>query len=172
MPTDQQVSIPIEILRSELGFSSPIPEEKLEIWANVSIPQAGIFKEKGGYQPFSITRQAHFHPAPNIFVAGGIRGSKSVSLSMEGVSWAPHSDLQWLGGQAYSDCRQEFEYLAEALLSLNWVSSRNISFPQNQYQPCSLETDWGTLIETKSLADTGDSLMSRAPDFIGLCEPG
>lgn len=87
------------------------------------------------------------------------------------VSWLPHSDLQWLGGEAYVDCRQEFEYIAEAALSLGWTNNRLISFPQNQYQPCVLETIWGTLLETKSTADEG-SLMSRAPDVIGLCEPG
>lgn len=162
---------PISLQRLDQGLSTPIPEEKLEIWRNMSIPQTNIRKETGGYKPFSITRQAHFHPARTKHVAGGVRGSKSQSLAAEIVPWFLHSDLIWLGGEAYVDCRQEFEYIAEAALSLGWTNNRLISFPQNQYQPCVLETVWGTLLETKSTADES-SLMSRAPDVIGLCEPG
>lgn len=162
---------PISLQRLDQGLYTPIPEEKLEVWKNITIPQTNIRKETGGYKPFSITRQAHFHPARTKFVAGGVRGSKSVSTAMEILPWMLHSDLIWLGGEAYVDCRQEFEYIAEAALSLGWTNNRQISFPQNQYQPCVLETNWGCLLETKSTADES-SLMSRAPDVIGLCEPG
>lgn len=166
---------PIEVQRSRLGFSSPFPEEKLLLWSYVTLPQTGITRgirrESGGYQPYPILAQAHYHPARTKLVAGGIRGSKSIGLAMEALSWLPHSDLLWLAGESYDDCRQEFEYLMEAAVGLNWTDNRLITFPQGKYQPCSFETFWGTLVETKSASDPG-SLMSRAPDFIGLCEPG
>lgn len=140
----------------------------------VSIPQTGprgIRKETGGYKPSKIVRQAHFHPARTKLVAGGIRGMKSMSEAMECLSWLPHTDLSWLAGKSYDDCRQEFEYIMEAAISLGWTDNRLVSFPQNKYSPCSLETYWGSLVETKSADDPG-SLMSRAPGFIGFCEPG
>lgn len=59
--------------------------------------------------------------------------------------------------------------MAEAALSLGWVS--RLTWGQNKYQPCVMETNWGAVVETKSASDPA-SLMSRAPDFIGLCEPG
>lgn len=138
----------------------------------MSIPQTNIRKETGGYRPISkVIAQAHFHPARVKFVAGGVRGSKSQSMAAEFIAWMMHSDLQWLVGQNYNDCRQEFEYIAEAALSLGWTNQRLLTFPQNIYQPCALETIWGTLLETKSAADEA-TLMSRAPDIIGFCEPG
>lgn len=151
--------------------SSPFPEEKFELWKNLTIPQTGIKKETGGYQPFSVMTQAHMHPARFVLTAGGIRASKSVGIAAETIAWAPHSDLIWLGGDAYETSRQEFEYVMEGLLSLGWTTPSLISFPQNRYNACSLETTWGTLIETKSLADP-KTFASRAPDFIAICEPG
>lgn len=135
----------------------------------MSIIQTNIRKETGGYQPFTATRQAHFHPARTKLVTGGVRGSKSQSLAAEAVAWLLHSDLQWLVGRTYEDARQEFEYVAEACESLGWAS--RVTYGQNRYQPCVLETTWGTVVETKAGADP-QNLMSRAPDFIGLCEPG
>lgn len=132
--------------------------------------QTGVRKELGGYQPISrVIEQAHFHPASTIMTTGGIRGSKSFSMAMDMVATLPHSDLQWLVGLTYEDAKQEFEYIAEACQSLGWAP--RISWPQNRYQPCVLETPWGAIVETKAGADE-QSLMSRAPDYVGLCEPG
>lgn len=162
---------PTEVQRLELGFSSPIPEEKEIVWSFISIPQAGISREHGGYQPAKIFRHAHFHPARTVLVAGGPRSGKSLFGSMETVTWTPHSDLIWLAADSYDLARQEFEYTAEALLSLNWTEPRLISFPENRYQPCAVETIWGTLIETKSLKDA-NTFVARAPDLVDICEPG
>lgn len=161
---------PIEVLRQEIGLSTPTPEEKEEYWRNVTVVQTGVRKETGGYKPISrVIEQAHFYPTQWMLTTGGIRGSKSFSMAMDMLTWLPHSDLQWLVGQTYDDSRQEFEYIYEAAASLDWVG--RVMWPQNRYQPCVLETKWGTLLETKAGADE-QSLMSRAPDYIGLCEPG
>jgi len=137
----------------------------------MSIPQARIFKETGGYKPFPIVDRAHDHPARTILLAGGIRGSKSVSAAAEGVAWAPHSELIWYGADSYDLARTEFEYTAEALLSLGWTVPRLVNLPDNRFQPCSLETRWGTLIETRTLHDVS-TFVARAPDLIVICEPG
>jgi len=104
-------------------------------------------------------------------VAGGIRGSKSVSAAMEAVVWTPHSELVWLGADSYDLTRIEFEYTAEALLSLDWTTPGLVNMPDNRYQPCSLRTRWGTLVETRTLHDV-NTFVARAPDFIAICEPG
>lgn len=160
---------PISVQRARLGLSTPTPEEKLEVWKNVTVVQTDTRKETGGYSPFPVTRQAHFHPARTKLVTGGVRGSKSFSLSMEALTWLLHSDLIWLVGKTYEDAKQEFEYVTEAAYSLNWVN--RVTWATNRYNPCVLETKWGTILETKAGADP-QSLMSRAPDMIGLCEPG
>jgi hypothetical protein len=161
---------PIEIQRMDRGLGSPFPEEKEEVWRNLTVVQANIRKETGGYRPISrVIEQAHFHPAMVKMTTGGIRGSKSLSMAMDMVTWLPYSDLQWLIGQTYEDSRQEFEYIVEACQSLDWIS--RVSWPQNRYQPCVMETKWGAVVETKAGADE-QSLMSRAPDYLGLCEPG
>lgn len=162
---------PIWEQRAAKDLSTPLWDEKLKYWANMSIPQAGIYAEKGGYTPFKIADQAHQHPALTIVVTGGIRSSKSIGLSAEVVAWAPHSDLIWLAGDTYDLARQEFEYAMEALLSLEWTKRAYVTLPRSKYMPCSMETIWGTLIETRSLNDV-NTFVARAPDFIGLCEPG
>lgn len=162
---------PIWEQRADMGLTTPTPEEKRFIWSQVSIPQARISKDDGGYKPFRIVDMAHDHPARAILLAGGIRGSKSVSSAMEVVAWAPHSDLIWLGADSYDLSRQEFEYAVEALLSLDWTKPSLVSLPNNRYQPCAVETRWGTLIETRTLHDI-NTFVARAPDLIVICEPG
>jgi hypothetical protein len=146
-------------------------DEKEVYWANMSIPQAGIFQEKGGYIPFKVMDQAHKHPAMTIVVTGGIRSSKSIGTAGEVVAWAPHADLIWLAGDTYDLSRQEFEYAMEALMSLGWTKRHFVTLPRSKYMPCTIETVWGGLIETRSLQDV-NTFVARAPDFIGLCEPG
>lgn len=162
---------PIDVQRQSLGLTSPTPEEKLLIWSQLSIPQANIFKDTGGYQPASLYRHAHFHPARTKMPVGGPRSGKSLFGSMEVVPWSLHSDLIWVAADSYDLARQEFEYIYEALLSLNWTEPRLITFPENKYQPCAVETLWGTLIETKSLKDN-QTFVARAPDVVLICEPG
>lgn len=162
---------PTEIQRLQLGLSSPIPEEKELVWSYLSIPQAGIHKASGGYKPAKIYRHAHFHPARTVMVNGGPRSGKSLMGSLDVLTWTPHSDLIWIAADSYDLARQEFEYLLEGLLSLDWTEPRLISFPENKYQPCAVETIWGTLIETKSLKDP-TTFVARAPDVVLVCEPG
>jgi len=148
-----------------------MPAERRLTWSQMSIPQARIFKEDGGYKPFHIVERAHDHPARNILVAGGIRGSKSVSAAAEAVAWSPHSELVWFGADSYDLARIEFEYTAEALLSLGWTLPRLVNLPDSRFMPCSMETRWGTLIETRTLHDV-NTFVARAPDLIVICEPG
>jgi hypothetical protein len=115
--------------------------------------------------------RAHDHPARNILVAGGIRGSKSVGLATEAIAWSPHGELLWLGADTYDLARLEFEYTAEGLLSIGWTLPRLVNIPTNKFQPCSLETVWGTRIETRTLHDVS-TFVAQAPDWIGICEPG
>lgn len=168
MPLDWR---PVDLQRAALGFSSPTPEEKELIWSYLSIPQAGILKATGGYIPAKLYRHAHHHPARTKMPAGGPRSGKSLFGSMEVVPWSLHSDLIWVAADSYDLARQEFEYIVEALLSLDWTEPRLISFPENKYQPCAVETVWGTLIETKSLKDP-TTFVARAPDVVLICEPG
>lgn len=161
--------------RAAIGLSTPSSEEREAIWANIDIPSAGISGMDGGYRVHRIVKR--FHDGPQRFCAegGGLRGGKSLGLAAEATVWTPHSNLVWLAGETYDLCRQEFEYIAEALTSLDWV--QDITMPKNKYQPCALETPWGCRVETRSLHDLGAagqgaSLVARAPDFIGICEPG
>lgn len=161
--------------RASVGLTTPEPEERAAIWESLSIPSAGISADEGGYKVHRIVKRYHDGPWRYCAVGGGLRGGKSLGLSCEIVAWAPHSNLIWLAGETYDLCRQEFEYVAEALTSLDWV--QDITMPKNKYQPCALETPWGCRIETRSLHDLGAagqgaSLVARAPDFIGVCEPG
>lgn len=157
--------------RAKLGLTSPEPAEKRYIWSQVSIPQANISADRGGYKPNRINAQAHFHPARSILLAGGVRGGKSLSLAMEAVTWSLHSRLIWLGAETYDQTRQEFEYIYEAMSSLDWTSRNRVSMPKQRYQPCTLDTIWGCRVETRSLHDI-ETFASRAPDFVGICEPG
>jgi hypothetical protein len=137
----------------------------------MSIPQAGILASSGGYQPFRVVDRAHQHGALTIVLTGGVRSSKSISTGAEVVSWFPHSDLLWLAGDTYDLSRQEFEYAMEAMLSLGWTKRHLITLPRSKYLPCVMESIWGTILETRSLKDV-NTFVARAPDFIGLCEPG
>src|SRR3990172_944992 len=162
---------PIWEQRASMGLSTPMPAARRIAWSQMSIPQARIFKAEGGYKPFHIVERAHDHPARNILVAGGIRGSKSVSAAAEAVAWSPHSELVWFGADSYDLARIEFEYTAEALLSLGWTLPRLVNLPDSRFMPCSMETRWGTLIETRTLHDV-NTFVARAPDLIVICEPG
>lgn len=115
--------------------------------------------------------QAHHHPARAKFVAGGVRGGKSLGTSMELVTWARHSNLVWLAANSYDLCRQEFEYITEAMLSLELTDKSLISIPKNRYNPCSLTTIFGSRYETRSLKDV-EAFAARAPDVVAICEPG
>ncbi len=162
---------PIWEIRAEKGLSTPLWAEKQAVFSEMSIPQAGIFKKDGGYIPFKIADQAHKHGAMTVVVTGGIRSSKSISSAAEAVAWSMHSDLIWFAGDTYDLSRQEFEYTMEAMISLGWTRKSNISLPRSKYLPCVLETNWGTIIETRSLNDV-NTFVARAPDIILLCEPG
>jgi hypothetical protein len=162
---------PIELLRALKGLSTPSYAEKLAVWSNMSIPQAGIHAKDGGYQPFRIMDQVHQHPALALLVAGGIRASKSIGISAEAVAWSRHSDLIWIAADTYDLTRQEIEYTLEALMSLGWTKKSLVSLPRSRYQPATIETLWGTLIETRSLHDV-NTFVARAPDYIAICEPG
>lgn len=157
--------------RASIGLTTPTEAEKQYAWPQLTIPQARIAPHDGGYVPFPLIARAHQHPARVKLVVGGIRGSKSLSGACEALSWTPHADLVWLAADSYDLCRQEFEYLAEGLISLEWTQASLISLPHSKYMPCSLETVWGTLVETRSLHDVS-TFVARAPDFIMLCEPG
>ena len=154
-----------------MGLSSPTKQERDWIWAHLSVPEAGIYARDGGYKPFKLALRAHDHVARTKLITGGIRSSKSLGAAMEAVSWLPHADLIWLAGDTYDLSRQEFDYIADACLSLNWVTKKNISQPKTRSLPASLVTRWGTRVESRSLHDV-NTFVARAPDVIVICEPG
>jgi len=162
---------PIWEQRADRGLSTPLYAEKLAVWSEVTIPQANISSKTGGYTPFKLMARAHAHPARSILVSGGIRASKSIGIAMEVIAWAEHSDLIWIAADSYELTRQEFEYAAEGLISLEYVEPSMVSMPRDQYHPCSMETVWGTLIQCRSLHDV-NTFVAKAPDAIFLCEPG
>jgi hypothetical protein len=162
---------PIWEQRAELGLSTPTLEEKQMVWSRLSIPQAGIYAENGGYIPHRLMARAHGHPARSILIAGGVRAGKSLGAAGEAIPWSPHSDLIWLASDSYDGCRQEFEYIVEGLGSMGWTNESLISMPKARYQPCSVETLWGCRVETRSLQDVA-TFASRAPDLVLICEPG
>lgn len=135
------------------------------------MPQANIYATSGGYQPNRIIRQAHFHPARALLIAGGVRGGKSLSTAMEVLPWTFHSRLIWLAAETYDLSRQEFEYILEALLSLDLTSAGHFSMPRMRYSPCLVDTVFGCRIETRSLTDI-ETFASKAPDLVAICEPG
>src|SRR5574341_751671 len=162
---------PIWIQRAERGLSTPLYQEKEAVWSEISIPQATISKKTGGYKPFKLMKRAHEHPARTKLITGGIRASKSVGIGTELTAWAPHSDLLWLAADTFELTRVEFEYAAEALISLEWVEPSAVTMPRDQYHPCSMETVWGTSIQCRSLHDV-NTFAAKAPDAIFVCEPG
>lgn len=166
----------LEEQRASIGLTTPRPEERDYLWSQVTIgAPADISPETGGYRPHRVIKHIHDGPWRFLAIGGGLRGGKSLSLAMEVIAWLPHSQLIWLAAQTYDKCRQEFDYILDAAQSLGWVKS--YSKPRKKYDPCYLETTWGCVLETKSLHDLGSdggdsSLVARAPDFIGICEPG
>lgn len=158
-----------------MGLTTPTAAEREFLWSQVSVPSAGLSPATGGYKPHRIKKRLHDGPWRYIAEGGGLRGGKSLGLAMEIVAWLAHSNLIWLAAETYDLTRQEFEYALEAATSLGWVSS--VSMSKNQYQPCTFETTWGCIVQTRSLHDLGSggsgaALVARAPDFIGICEPG
>lgn len=162
---------PIWEQRADVGLSTPLYPEKLALWSEVSIPQANIYKKTGGYTPFRLMARPHQHPARTKLVSGGIRASKSIGISAELTAWAEHSDLIWLAAESYDLTRQEFEYAAEALISIDYVDPSAVTMPRDPYHPCSMETIWGTLVQCRSLHDVS-TFVAKAPDAIFICEPG
>lgn len=171
----QRVPPSITEQRASIGLTTPTPEERAFIWSQLSIPQANVHKEAGGLKFHPLVKRLHDGPWRFVCEGGGLRGGKSLGLSGEVIAWLPHSNLIWLAAENYDTTRQEMEYIAEAAASLGWASS--ISLPKKRYDPASIETTWGCRVETRSLHDLGamnasSALTSRAPDFIGICEPG
>src|SRR5262245_35771894 len=64
--------------RASLKLTTPTRAEKEYIWSQVDIPSAGIYADEGGYTPNRIVQQAHHYPSRCVFVAGGVRGGKSL----------------------------------------------------------------------------------------------
>jgi len=163
--------------RRHMGLTTPSADERRLVWSQVSVPQAGIDPSTGGYNPHRIIWRLHNGPWRYVAEGGGLRGGKSLGSAMEGTVWLPHSNLIWLAAETYDLCRQEFEYMAEAATSLDYIPYGNIVMPRNKYQPCAFETEWGCRVETRSLHDLGAagqgaSLVARAPDLLIICEPG
>ena len=153
--------------RASVGRTSPLPAERRVVWSRLVIPSAGV----DGYEPHPYLARIFDHPARMKLIAGGIRAGKSLASAVEAICWAPHSDLIWIAADTYDLTRQEFEYIAEGLISLAWTESALVSMPRQRYMPCALDTYWGCRIESRSLRDV-ESFVARAPDLIVFCEPG
>lgn len=161
--------------RASIGLTTPTAAERDYIWSQLSIPQASVYKETGGLKFHPLVKRLHNGPWRFVSLGGGLRGGKSLGEAGEATVWLPHSNLIWFAAETYDLCRQEMEYLAEAVVSLGWDAS--ISLPKKRYDPASIETTWGCQVESRSLRDLGalqasGALTSRAPDIIFICEPG
>lgn len=154
--------------RASVGLTAPTARQKEEIWGRITVPSARIYS---GYKPVPEIEKVHFNPARIRLLSGGARLGKSLFMAMEALPWVFHSDLIWLLGPDYSQTRQEFLYMVEALVSIGATNASMISFPQSKSQPCSLETTWGCQVETMTTQDP-EKIASKAPDMILLCEPG
>jgi hypothetical protein len=165
--------IQIDEWREAVGLSVPLWEEKLHLWSGVSISSAetSVTKETGGYKPNLLVAYFLKHPAVAKLLAGGPRSGKSLGMAMDLLTWTPHANLIWLVAETYEGSRREFGYLADGLDSLRLVRPSSISFSRRKDEPCSMETKWGCLIETKSLADQR-RIAAYGPDVIAVCEPG
>ncbi len=119
-----------------------------------------------GYTPTAAALAAHACDARFILVAGGARGSKSLSAAFEGL---PHAclpkQLGWLVGPDYEQARPEFNYILNGLVKLGLVTK--VSQPREG--SAAVTTTYGSEIVTKT-ADDPLKLAARAPDFIILCE--
>src|SRR5262245_42290238 len=82
--------------RAALQLTTPTRAEKEYRWSQVDLPSAGIYADEGGYTPSRRVQQAPHYPARCVFVAGGVRGGKSLGSAMEYVPWTPRSRLIWL----------------------------------------------------------------------------
>lgn len=154
--------------RQSIGLTAPTKKQKEEIWRDLRVPSARIYE---GYVPVERIAAVHHNPARIRLLSGGARLGKSLFMAMEAVPWTFHADLIWLLGPDYMQTRQEFFYMVEALVSIGATNSALISMPQHKAAPCSMETTWGTQIETMTTQDP-EKIASKAPDMILLCEPG
>lgn len=153
--------------RAGVGLTAPVPAERRLIWERVEIPSAGV----KGYRPPRLLERIFDHPARSKLIAGGVRAGKSLASAVELACWTPHASLIWLAADTYDLTRQEFEYAAEALVSLGFTERSLISLPRQRYMPCVLETYWGCRVESRSLRDI-ETFVARAPDLVVVCEPG
>ena len=110
-------------------------------------------------------------------ICGGERSGKSfisavmAALLMQPQNWEEpeksEPDLGWIIGPDYKQARAEFQYIADMLDRIGWVTSR--STPENPTSPHSLTTAWNFRLETKSANDLR-KIASQPPRFIVQAE--
>jgi hypothetical protein len=110
-----------------------------------------------------------------ILICGGERSGKSLTASaILGLVMGPELNATrrkryWIIGPDYRQCRPEFLYVYDALERGGLVEKA--SLPQSETMPWSLETQWGTVLETRSASDVM-KLASFTVDGIVIAEAG
>lgn len=112
--------------------------------------------------------------AKEVLINGGWRSGKSTRGAFKGFTKLldPSVRLIWLVGPDYIQSREEFRYMFEWAVELRLIPEpikQNSGLPQNGSRW--FRTITGALVETKS-AKHPETLASKAPDFVLLCEPG
>ena len=117
-----------------------------------------------GYKPSFEQEAVHARLCRVALVAGGERGGKSYSSSMDLMARLPFGKLYWLVAQDYERTGAEFNYIIESLTKIGatFEASKRID-------PGEIEIAGGIKIQTKSAKDPRKLAMD-APDGILACE--
>lgn len=99
-------------------------------------------------------------------ISGGVRGGKSMILSMEGGRYLIIEDgLCWIIGPTYELANPEFMYLYRGVEALGYIADKSIP----ARGPRQFVTTWGYKVETKT-ADELERIAGEAPDLLILPE--
>lgn len=128
-----------------------------------------VIKETLGIEWSSEQEAIILCSAREVLGGGGERAGKSwVAAHYFNVrSMNVRDGLYWIAGKDYDRCHEEFEYIAQAMLTLKAVLPKDIHTPQSGQWHMELLT--GTVIKTWSLQDWL-KVGSEAPDGIIIAE--
>lgn len=159
--------------RAEVGLTAPDSNLRASTWRRFRV--LAIAQGARGYDPWPSFAKAHHSPATFVICVGAERVGKSVATAAEGFSWLPVSNLIWIAGPHYAQTKKEFEYLAEACINAGITKKRDVKW--NDKGPGRIVAfdktrNQNVIIETRSLYDIHQSIVSEAPDLIMVVEAG
>lgn len=148
-----------------------------KVFWNLLLPDGKPFQPNATQAPVA---EAFLDGSRVILICGGERSGKSLlAAALLGLRIGPnpnHPQGQWpkpkrfwIVGPDYRQCRPEFLYIHDALERGKFVE--RVTMPQGETQPWSLETKWGTIIETRSAGEVR-KLASFTVDGLLLAEAG